>query len=51
MSIMGVKLDKHVAELTKKAAIKVATYYANVACPFIIYQPKMSNEVKKLRKF
>ncbi|WP_195366755.1 cyclic lactone autoinducer peptide [Lachnospira eligens] len=36
---MGVKLYKQVAELTKKAAIKVATYYANVACPFITYQP------------
>ena len=47
---MGIKLDKQVAELTNKAAIKIATYYANVACPFIIYQPKMSNEVKNLRR-
>ena len=37
--------------LTKNAAIKVATHYANVACPFFTYQPKMSAEVKKLRKF
>ena len=29
----------------------VATHYANVACPFFTYQPKMSAEVKKLRKF
>lgn len=47
---MGVKLDKRVAELTKKVIIKFATYYANVACPFITYQPKMSNEVKNLRR-
>ncbi len=47
---MGAKLDKKIAELTKKTAIKVATYYANVACPFITYQPKMSNDVKKLRR-
>ncbi|MGN0319479.1 MAG: cyclic lactone autoinducer peptide [Lachnospira sp.] len=29
----------------------VAEHYANVACPIITYQPKMSDEVKKLRKF
>lgn len=40
-----------IANKTKKAAIKVATHYANVACPFFTYQPKMSVEVKKLRKF
>ena len=39
--------------LTKQRmqTIKVATHYANVACPFFTYQPKMSVEVKKLRKF
>ena len=40
-----------IATKTKNAAIKVATHYANVACPFFTYQPKMSAEVKKLRKF
>ena len=30
---------------------KIATHYANVACPFFTYQPKMSVDVKKLRKF
>jgi|GEM_PF-533255 len=39
-----------IANKTKNAAIKVATHYANVACPFFTYQPKMSVEVKKLRK-
>ena len=36
-----------IANKTKNAAIKVATHYANV----FTYQPKMSVEVKKLRKF
>ena len=40
-----------IANKTKNAAIKVATHYANVACPFFTYQPKLSAEVKKLRKF
>lgn len=48
---MRTKLNKNVAEFAKRTAIKVATYYANVACPFITYQPKMSSELKKLRKF
>lgn len=34
-----------IANKTKNAAIKVATHYANVACPFFTYQPKMSAEV------
>ena len=36
-----------IANKTKNVAIKVATH----ACPFFTYQPKMSAEVKKLRKF
>ena len=35
-----------IANKTKNVAIKVATHYANVACPFFTYQPKMSAEVK-----
>ena len=35
----------------QKLSVKVAAHYANVACPIITYQPKMSAEVKKLRKF
>lgn len=31
-----------IANKTKNVAIKVATHYANVACPIITYQPKMS---------
>lgn len=48
---MKTKYNKGIANLAKKTAIKVATYYSNVACPFITYQPKISKEVKKLRKF
>lgn len=44
-------LKKMVADKSKNVAIKVATHYANVACPFFTYQPRMSSEVKKLRKF
>lgn len=39
------------SKLAKNVAVKVAEIYANEACPFITYQPKMSKEVKKLRKF
>lgn len=40
------KLNKEVADIAKKAAIEFATFYANVACPFITYHPKMSKEIK-----
>lgn len=43
-------LKTKMAEGIKAAATKVATHYANVTCPLLTYQPKMSNEVKKLRK-
>ncbi len=48
---METKINKQVASIAKKTAVKFAAYYANVACPFITYQPKMSKEVKKLRDF
>ncbi len=35
----------------KKVAKEVAGHYANVTCPLVVYQPKMSESVKKLRKF
>ena len=38
------------SKLAKNVAVKVAEMYANEACPYITYQPKMSKEVKKLRK-
>lgn len=48
---MQKRINKEISKIARKAAIKAASYYANVACPFITYQPKMSDEVKKLRKF
>ena len=42
---------KIVATKLMTATEKVAEHYANVACPIISYQPKMSDKVKKLRKF
>lgn len=44
------KKDK-LKKLLEKAAIKVATTDANQACPYYIYQPKLPESVKKLRKF
>ncbi|SFO30146.1 cyclic lactone autoinducer peptide [Pseudobutyrivibrio sp. UC1225] len=35
----------------KKVLVIVATHYANVTCPMMIYQPKLKESVKKLRKF
>lgn len=40
-----------VAGKLQNLSVKVAAHYANVACPILTYQPKMSEEVKKLRKF
>lgn len=34
----------------EKMMFKIAKHYANVACPMILYQPKMTKSVKKLRK-
>lgn len=42
---------KKTKDLVKKIAIHVAKADANVACPWISYQPKMPNSVKKLREF
>lgn len=39
------------ADKTKGVVMKVAIHYANVACPFFTYQPKVTNNIKKLRKF
>lgn len=42
---------KGIAVAVKVVATKTAEHYANTACPLITYQPRMSEEVKKLRKF
>lgn len=40
-------VKKAIANMAKKSAV----IEANTACPFINYQPKEPQEVKKLRKF
>ena len=45
------KMAKKFKEYGKKLLMNTATYYANVACPLVVYQPKMKKSVKKLRKF
>jgi len=43
--------EKKNETIARRLMLSVATYYANVACPFLTYQPKQPNEVKNLRKF
>lgn len=45
------KIKPVMADLSKMVAEKVARHYANVACPFLTYQPKVTKEIKSLRKF
>ena len=45
------KIRKKLSDSSKSVLKNVAIHYANVACPFFTYQPKISEEVKKLRKF
>ena len=45
------KINKKIADSVKQVAVKVTKHYANVTCPFLTYQPQLSKEVKKLRKF
>lgn len=41
---------KVIKKWVENIAIKVATADANTACPYITYQPKLPEAVKKLRK-
>ena len=45
------KIINKVKKGSKKAAIGMARYYANVACSMVVYQPKMKESIKKLRNF
>ena len=38
-------------KVMENVAVKVATADANAACPFITFQPKLPQAVKKMRKF
>lgn len=40
----------HVNKAVKGIAMKTASHYANVTCPVITYQPKVSDAIKQLRK-
>lgn len=44
-------LKEKAKEHGKKVIKSMATYYSNVACPLVFYQPKKPDAVKKLRKF
>ena len=37
------KIINKVKKGSKKAAISMARYYANVACPMVVYQPNQLN--------
>lgn len=45
------QIGKGLADVSKIFLKSVAVHYANVACPFFTYQPKINKEVRKLRKF
>ncbi len=55
----GIEIKKEVLAMSKKnavkkmlevVAIKIATRDANVACPYLTYQPTLPEAVKKLKK-
>jgi|UniRef100_UPI003FF0CDCB hypothetical protein len=49
--IMTNCIHKYLKEYGKKVIVGVATYYANVSCTLVLYQPKLDEAVKKLRRF
>lgn len=42
-------LEKKIMKKAKEVSIKIAEHYINVACPFIMYQPKINDNLKKRR--
>lgn len=48
---MAKNLEKKIITKAKEVSIKIAEHYVNVACPFIMYQPKIDDKLKKMRKF
>ena len=44
-------LKKGISNAVKNTAKKSAIHHANAACPWFTYQPKMSKNLKSLRKF
>lgn len=47
--VMEKDLEKKIMKKAKEVSIKIAEHYINVACPFIMYQPKINDNLKKRR--
>lgn len=45
------RIKPFMANLSRVVVENVAKHYANVACPFFTYQPKVTKEIKKIRRF
>ena len=43
-------IKNNIDKTMEKMMFKIAKHYANVECNMILYQPKMTKSVKKLRK-
>lgn len=50
-NIMMNCIHKCLKEFGKKVIVGAAIYYANVSCTLVLYQPKLDEAVKKLRRF
>lgn len=44
-------MKKQILKTLSQIAYAEASKSANTSCPFFSYQPKLPNDVKKLRKF
>lgn len=44
------KVKRVMKKVKELVAIKIATRDANVACPYLTYQPRLPETVKKLKK-
>ena len=45
------KVFQHMGKFVGLFALAIAVVQANVACPYLSYQPELPDAVKKLRKF
>ena len=45
------KSKNSMKKVGKAVVLRIAEHYANVTCPLVVYQPKMTESVKRLRKF
>lgn len=49
--MMRYKIMKHMGKFVGLFALVIAAVQANVACPYLSYQPELPESVKKLRRF